>query len=72
LPFVQKGLPFAFALSTFAFFRRLTVYRKDLIWLYASGVLMLLLTGYLAWGYVQPEWKDYQDEFRAWLRKFGA
>ena len=49
------------------------MYRKDLIWLYASGVLMLLLTGYLAWGYVQPEWKDYQDEFRDLVaEKFGA
>ena len=49
------------------------MYRKDLIWLYASGVLMLLLTAYLAWGYVQPEWKDYQDEFRDLVaEKFGA
>ena len=49
------------------------MYRKDLIWLYSFGVLMLLLTGYLSWGYVQPEWKDYQDEFRDLVaEKFGA
>jgi hypothetical protein len=48
------------------------VYRKDLIWLYSAGVVTLLLTGYLAWGYVRPEWKDYQDDFHDLVaEKFG-
>ena len=48
------------------------MYRKDLIWLYSFGVLMLLLTGYLAWDYVRPEWKNYQEEFRDLVaEKFG-
>jgi cytochrome c2 len=39
------------------------VYRKDLLWLYSFGLVTLLLTGYLVWGYVQPEWKEYQEQF---------
>lgn len=48
------------------------MYRRDLIWLYASGALMFLLTGYLVWNHVQPEWKAYQNDFRALVaEKFG-
>ena len=45
------------------------MYRKDLIWLYSFGMLMLLLTGYLAWGNVRPEWKNYLRSFVTWLRR---
>ena len=48
------------------------MYRKDLIWVYGFGAVILLLTGYLLWSYEQPDWKAYQEEFRGLIaEKFG-
>jgi cytochrome c2 len=48
------------------------VYRKDSIWLYSFGALLLLATGFLYWTFWQPEWKDYQSQFRDLVaQKFG-
>jgi len=48
------------------------VYRKDLIWLYSFGAATLLVMVFVGWGYFQPEWKDYQDEFKTLVsQKFG-
>ncbi|MFN8007786.1 MAG: c-type cytochrome [Terriglobia bacterium] len=48
------------------------MYRKDLIWLYSLGFLTLLVMAVVSWGYLRPEWQDYQEEFRALIaQKFG-
>ncbi len=48
------------------------MYRKDSVWLYACGTAILLLGVFLYWSYLEPEWKDYQGEFRDLvLEKFG-
>jgi cytochrome c2 len=48
------------------------VYRKDLVWFYSFGAVTLLLTGFVYWSYLMPEWKDYQEEFRELVaEKFG-
>jgi cytochrome c2 len=50
----------------------MTVYRKDLIWVYGFGAIILLLTGYMIWDYEQPDWKAYQEQFRDVItEKFG-
>jgi cytochrome c2 len=50
----------------------MTMFKKDLIWVYGFGTVILLITGYLIWSYQQPDWKDYQDEFRGVVaEKFG-
>ncbi len=40
------------------------MYKKDLIWLYGFGAVVLIVTGYLFWSYEVPDWKLYQAEFR--------
>jgi len=48
------------------------VYRRDLIWLYSFGVATLLVMAVVSWGYVRPEWQDYQEEFRTLVaQRFG-
>lgn len=48
------------------------MYRKDLIWLYASGIVVLLVTGFLIWIFLEPEWKGYQADFQDLvMEKFG-
>jgi cytochrome c2 len=45
---------------------------RDSIWVYSFGVVALVVTGLVYWGYLRPEWKDYQDEFHAYVaEKFG-
>ena len=40
---------------------------------YLFGVVLLLITGWVAWDYYSPEWKDYQAGFRALItERFGA
>jgi len=49
------------------------VFRKDAIWIYLSGTILLLVAGFIIWDYWQPEWKDYQEEFHDLVaQKFGA
>ncbi len=48
------------------------MYRKDSVWLYAFGAAVLLLSLFLYWTYLEPEWLDYQGEFRDLvLEKYG-
>lgn len=48
------------------------MYRKDLIWIYASGIVVLLVTGFLIWTFIAPEWSEYQADFRDLVtEKFG-
>ena len=48
------------------------MYRKDSIWFYSFGAVLLVATVYVYWSFLQPEWKDYQGEFRDLvLEKFG-
>jgi cytochrome c2 len=48
------------------------VYRKDWIWIYLGGVLLLGVTVFLFGSQVAPEWKEYQAEFRELVAaKFG-
>jgi len=45
---------------------------KDRFWIYLLGAAILMLTAWLYWGYFQPEWKDYQSDFRDVVAKrFG-
>ena len=45
---------------------------RDTVWIYALAVAMLALTVALYAGYLTPEWKDYQAEFRDLVEKrFG-
>ena len=37
---------------------------RDWTWIYWSGVVLLVITGYIVWDYFEPEWKDYQDDFK--------
>jgi cytochrome c2 len=48
------------------------VYSKDAIKIYALSAVMLIVTGYLFWGDVAPEWRGYQQDFRELVAKrFG-
>jgi cytochrome c2 len=48
------------------------VYREDSIWIYALGTVTLVVTGFVYWTYLQPEWKEYQDGFRELVgEKYG-
>ena len=48
------------------------MYQKDSIKLYGFGAVALLVTGFLYWRYLTPEWKDYQLEFQDFVaEKFG-
>ncbi len=48
------------------------MYRKDSTWIYALGAVTLVVTGFVYWTYLQPEWKEYQNEFRDLVsEKFG-
>jgi len=48
------------------------VYRKDLIWLYALGAVIVVITGFLMWSAWNAEWRAYQAEFRDLIaEKFG-
>lgn len=45
---------------------------RDSRWLYSFGAVALVVTGVVYWGHWRPEWKAYQDEFRAFVaQKFG-
>src|SRR5579884_853237 len=47
--------------------------KRDKIWIYVLGAGMLAVTVGLAVNYRQPEWKDYQDDFKDLVAKrFGA
>jgi len=49
------------------------VYSKDAIKIYALGVVMLLVTGFVFWDHAAPEWQGYQRDFRNLVAKrFGA
>ncbi len=49
------------------------MFRKDAIWVYVSGAVLLLVTGFVIWDYSRPEWKEYQDDFSDLVaQKFGA
>lgn len=49
------------------------MFKRDSIWLYAVGALLLAVTAFLYWTYFTPEWKGYQDEFHSMVaKKFGA
>ncbi len=49
------------------------MFRKDAIWIYLSGTLLLLVTAFIIWDDLQPEWADYQADFRDLVvQKFGA
>ncbi len=46
---------------------------RDVLWIYGFGVAVLAITIVLYFGYFQPEWKDYQAQFRDLVtNKFGA
>jgi len=48
------------------------MYRKDLIWLYGFGAVILIITVFLFWSAEVPDWKLYQAEFRDLVsQKFG-
>jgi cytochrome c2 len=49
------------------------VFSKDAIKIYLLGVVMLVVTGFIFWDNVLPEWSSYQSDFRALVaKKFGA
>ncbi len=49
------------------------MFRKDALWIYVSGTVLLLVTGFVIWDYWQPEWKEYQEEFSELVaQKFGT
>jgi cytochrome c2 len=46
---------------------------RDALWIYSLGGAIVLLTAFLYWTYYQPEWKDYQADFRDLVeQRFGA
>lgn len=48
------------------------MFRKDQIWLYSFGAVTLLVTGFVYWNYLTPEWRGYQSDFRSLVaEKFG-
>ncbi len=48
------------------------MYSKDAIKIYVLGAVLLIVTGYLFWGDVAPEWRGYQQDFREMVAKrFG-
>jgi len=38
--------------------------RSDWAWIYWSAVVLLLITGYIVWDNMVPEWGDYQADFK--------
>ena len=49
------------------------MYSKDAIKIYALGVVMLLVTGFVIWDHAAPEWQAYQRDFRNLVaKKFGS
>ncbi len=49
------------------------MYTKDAIKIYALGVVMLLVTGFVFWDHAAPGWQGYQRDFRNLVAKrFGA
>jgi cytochrome c2 len=48
------------------------VFTKDAIKIYVLGAVTLIVTGYIFWGDVAPEWLGYQQRFRDLVaKKFG-
>jgi hypothetical protein len=47
----------------------MTVYSKDAIKIYTLGAALLLVTGFVFWDHVAPEWKGYQQDFREVVAK---
>lgn len=46
---------------------------QDWLWIYSLGGVTLLLTAFLFWGDIRPEWKGYQSDFKELVAKrFGA
>lgn len=45
------------------------MFSKDSIKLYVFGIVILLVTSFVYWANVEPEWKDYQSEFRDLVAK---
>ena len=37
---------------------------RDWAWIYWSAVVLLVITGYIVWDNMVPEWGDYQADFR--------
>ena len=49
------------------------MFKKDSLLLYSFGGIVLIVTGFVFWNYYTPDWKGYQDEFRALVaKKFGG
>jgi cbb3-type cytochrome oxidase cytochrome c subunit len=49
------------------------MFSKDAFKIYVLGAVLLLVTGYLFWGDVLPEWRGYQSGFHDYVgKKFGA
>ena len=49
------------------------MFRKDTVLLYAFGVGVFLITGFIFWNYFTPEWRGYQEEFQEMVeQKYGA
>ncbi len=49
------------------------MFSKDAFKIYVLGAALLLVTGYLFWGDVLPEWSGYQSGFHDYVgKKFGA
>jgi cytochrome c2 len=49
------------------------VFSKDAIKIYVLGVALMVVTGFVFWDSVLPEWRDYQAGFRELVgKKFGA
>ena len=45
---------------------------RDWAWIYWSAVVLLLITGYIVWDNMVPEWGDYQADFKELVAKrFG-
>ena len=45
---------------------------RDWVWIYSAAAVLLLVTGYLFWDQLVPEWGDYQSDFKEMVaRRFG-
>lgn len=46
---------------------------RDWVWIYSAGFVLLLVTGYLFWDHLVPEWGDCQADFKELVAtRFGA